>query len=255
MVIRRRDQADWLLIDQVEHARLATELAVAWQEPAWQSLCEQTPVLDAIAHHDDGWLDWDPVPGLHPDSGHPRDFTEMRLEDSTALWERGIETCRGFAPVAGEWVSRHFCWLANQAIAHRTQEDDRLAAKRFLERQRALFPRDSGSDGEGDGFLWLQMFDRLSLWFCCDPVEKARTLPVPTGRCVSVETTSNQRLHFSPWPFRSSHIQFTARARRIPARRFASTHEFHTSLIESQEENVEWFAVANEAENRSVNTH
>ncbi len=43
--------AVWLLVSQVEHARMSGELVRNWRE-------EFSPdVVEAIAHHDDGWAD------------------------------------------------------------------------------------------------------------------------------------------------------------------------------------------------------
>ena len=51
--------AIWLLVSQVEHARISGELVRHWRE-------EFSPdVVDAIAHHDDGWSEWENEPKLN----------------------------------------------------------------------------------------------------------------------------------------------------------------------------------------------
>ena len=136
-MIRRDDRGDWLVIAQVEHARLAGELARVWGNERVASLAAFPTLVWGIEHHDDGWREWDDAPRINPATGFPRSFLEMRMRDSTAIWTRSIAVCSS-DPLAGIAVSRHFCYLAEQVLSSgRADADDRESIDRFLQEQAA----------------------------------------------------------------------------------------------------------------------
>jgi hypothetical protein len=136
-MIRRDDGRDWLLISQVDHARLAGEIAAVWGSAAVPSLPVPELLVPAVRDHDEGWRDWERRPQVDPDTGRPRDFTEMPMAVSTAIWGRSIEACAG-SPLGGLWVSLHFCWLAEKAWENRRDRPEELAAvESFLDDQAA----------------------------------------------------------------------------------------------------------------------
>lgn len=102
-MIRRDDHDHWYLIPQIEHARLAAEVARHWGNDDTPPLPLAELLVQAVRHHDDGWHAWDypqrsatPLAGkerIDSDTGWPRSFIEMRMADSTAIWTRGIAAC------------------------------------------------------------------------------------------------------------------------------------------------------------------
>src|SRR4029079_9931152 len=89
------DAAIYLMIPQVEHARMSGELVRHWRD-------EFSPdVVDAIAHHDDGWAEWENEPKLNSTVGAPYSFLEMPLAESLTIWDRSIAAARQFGPLAG----------------------------------------------------------------------------------------------------------------------------------------------------------
>ncbi len=97
----------WLLISQVEHARISGELTKAWAKPF------SLEVIDAIMHHDDGWAAWEATPQFDTDRGRPLSFTELAVEDAIKVWDRSIASARRFGPLAGAIVAGHFTGLAS----------------------------------------------------------------------------------------------------------------------------------------------
>lgn len=91
-MIRRDSQNGWLLVSQLEHARLAHDLAAAWGNGLTPSLPLGEWLLPAIRDHDEGWLKWELAPDLN-EEGSPRSFMEMPAEDSVAIWSRSINHC------------------------------------------------------------------------------------------------------------------------------------------------------------------
>ena len=89
--------SEWILIPQVEHARLAAELAAGWSDLAGGvGLGPHRDILvEAVRRHDDGWRTWDEQLAVDPQTGIPRDFTERTAEESHRIWKASIESGRG----------------------------------------------------------------------------------------------------------------------------------------------------------------
>ena len=54
-MIRRDAGDDWLLISQVEHARIAAEIASAWGNDRFAAVPMHDLLVHAVRHHDDAW--------------------------------------------------------------------------------------------------------------------------------------------------------------------------------------------------------
>ncbi|QDU39823.1 hypothetical protein Mal4_41710 [Maioricimonas rarisocia] len=118
-MIRRTSENSWLLIAQTEHARIAAELARAWGNDRFAPLSLADWLVPAIRHHDDGWSDWDDAPHVDPETGTPRDFTEMAMADATAIWRRSIAVCSraaGRAASGSQCLARLDNWLRPQQL-------------------------------------------------------------------------------------------------------------------------------------------
>src|SRR5262245_48839151 len=131
-------QVRWVLIPQIEHALLAFRLAEHWGQGSFAPLEPRAELLWAVAHHDDGWRDWDASPGVDPVHGRPRSFTEMEIADSVAIWSGSIETAAAAGPLQGYVVAGHFCVLARRASAWRNADPAWDQAEAFLRKYEAL---------------------------------------------------------------------------------------------------------------------
>lgn len=91
MIVLRRDN---LLrsIRQPDHAAMAAELARAWQPPDPQRLPASIweRLIEAVEHHDDGWIAAEQKPTLDQD-GRPCDFRNMPADQHVAIWRRSID--------------------------------------------------------------------------------------------------------------------------------------------------------------------
>lgn len=279
-MIRRDDKAhDWLLISQVTHADLAGEIARHWGNQLVEPLPFGRALLYAVEHHDDGWADWEAAPTIDPETGKPRNFTEMPMDVSTAIWQKSIAACAAISaePRSGEaragevqagqeqcsevskgkfssavWVSRHFCWLAEQARKNRPDNpDDVRACETFLSAQHALqerWMRESGLlpeefDAIAElGTQFLQFFDRLSLWLCCAKRSTPDTLTIPGERAVAVTFAplTDDRVLMTPNPLAQDSLTVDLVALRIPQRAYANDAELHAALRMATSERLTW---------------
>lgn len=245
-MIRRDVQAadgshQWLLISQVEHAHISYELACDW---GWGEVAPLEPrdeLLAAILHHDDGWGPWEQQPGVDPRSGRPLDFLEMPIGEAIAIWNRSIDECEPYGPLAAYLVSSHFSALVDRAHpAHAANPQWLEQVDRFLDAQRAnqhqWLAAWSASAGYGDnsetprqiaarGLSQLQLFDALSLWLCMAERTEPAVFPTPDGPDLTWNPASPAVITVSPWPWRRGEFSVQATGRLVAARPYASREE------------------------------
>jgi hypothetical protein len=157
----------WLLISQVEHARISGELTRQLAN------APSHEVVEAITHHDDGWAEWEVAPKLNPEIGAPYSFTEMPLTEALVIWDGSIAAARKFGPLAGFMVAGHFySLLSNSEQAGQAAAVAWLAAKRkartaWLDEWLRANPTHT-LDQAKRAQHQLLMADLFSLWLCCD---------------------------------------------------------------------------------------
>ncbi len=249
-MIRRTDvdsshQDRWILISQVEHARLSGVLAETWGQPPFAPLEPRDEVVAGVLHHDDGWSAWEVAPKVDAQSGSPLDFTEMPMADSLAIWRESIASAEKIGPLPAYMVSGHFSALLRR-FSSRWQSDAAAStlAQGFLDQQAErqahwLDLRCAGRDreacrGEADrAVAWLQMFDALSLWFCCAARSEPETVEPPGGPTLTLRPTASAcQLVVSPWPFAVSRLELTAVGRAIAVAHYANPSDLATAAAE-----------------------
>jgi hypothetical protein len=249
-LIRRDDHGDWLIIPQIEHARIAGELARAWGNERFASLAAFPTILWAVEHHDDGWRDWDAAPRLNPATGIPRSFMEMRMRDSTAIWTRSIDFCSS-EPLAGIAVSRHFTYLAEQVRSGgRSDADDLEAIDRFLGDQDNesgdLAPRlrraeDATVVATCDrGFRTVRFFDAVSLWLCCAERQEPEQMTAPDGESIKLIPEDAWHVAIDPYPLGVNTPRLQTFARRVAARRYENDDDFLATFDAAPLELLAW---------------
>ena len=249
-MIRRDDGDAWLLISQIRHAQLAAELAFAWGNEHVPPLPAPELLIPAIAHHDDGWDEWERAPEIDPDTSRPRDFTEMPAATAVRIWTRSIEECGRRSPLGGIWVSRHFTWLASRARHNRPPDSAEAAAlDRFMEEQTGrvaewkAIAEQSTADLDSLielGFRWVQFFDRVSLWLCCAERTAEEEFAVPAGGPLRIVPRCTDRMILEPYPFRTVSQQLCVVARPIRRRHYVSDDDLRHELNRTLVERLDW---------------
>lgn len=157
----------WLLISQVAHARISGELAHYWREEFTGD------VVQAIAHHDDGWGPWEAEPKLDPELGAPFSFLEMPVPAALVIWDHSIAAAGEFGPLAAYIVAGHFYnLLHNSENAGDQLAVAWLSAKRkhrtgWLDEWIRADPSRT-LDYPKRAQHMLLLADLFSLWLCCD---------------------------------------------------------------------------------------
>jgi len=231
--------AAWMLISQVAHARLAEEVARAWDHSRRPLIEPREAFLQTVRRHDDGWLAWEQRPETH--RGTPRDFMEMPVDESLAIWRRSIAVAATIGPAAAVIVGGHFRELLQRGldkheaerdwppdVEHLAEEfvaeqDDRRAeylaacdaagrrnAEQFAGRQAAEASLDRG-------LAWLQMFDFLSLWLCCGERTEPQAMPGGDGETYVFTPADSGAIVVNPWPLSVPKLDLGVVGRRVAA--------------------------------------
>ena len=242
----------WLLVSQIEHARLAGALAAEWGAPPYSAVEPRDELLPAIVRHDDGWSEWERWPALDPATGRPRNFLEMPVEDSLLIWRTSIERAEAMSPLGGATVAGHFLHLLRHglvweqhgtraaAAAHQWGAEFDALRQGWLDEWSAspIVPgsaRGSLLETAAAAVSWLQFFDRLSLWFCMKEQQEPAELSTCGGPPLRLapQARSTTECHdgdvltvkLEPWPLRIPEFEITLGARLVPARRYADAAE------------------------------
>lgn len=249
----------WALISQVEHARIAAEVCAAWNAAAFPLAVPHDELLAAVVHHDDGWLVWEMRPTTV--DGRPRDFMEMPLDESLAIWRRSIAVAQTFGPLAAYAVGSHFaalCRWSREKAGHTEEwryladefiaEQDELAATRLQEltARAGVLAVGATSSTEDDALLkisigrnadraWhaLQFFDRVSLWLCCAERREVETIDVPESLGSGLGAFrftplageaggAGAEISIEPWPLAVDRLEITTIAVAVPQAHYDS---------------------------------
>src|SRR4029079_19606648 len=162
MIVRDLGDA-WQVVMQPDHADLSAAFARAWATPLSASL------VIATERHDDGWAVWEQSPRVD-DDGKPVPFLEVDVRAHLAFYRAGIAAITEEDADAGLLVSMHGAGIYKQRHGLDTARGLNRAAEvqdevdAVVAEQEAKF---GGHPGDRmDDYTLLQLFDRLSLYFC-----------------------------------------------------------------------------------------
>jgi hypothetical protein len=229
----------WLLISQVEHARMSGELTRAWRELFSQE------VVDAITHHDDGWAKWEVSPTFDPVRGRPLSFTEMDVADAITIWNDSIAAARRIGPLAGAIVAGHFVGLASgsdhasRPPANAWLQQTKYDRTRWLGEWQLANPSLTPAVVD-EAQQMLLTADLLSLWLCMNgPVSSGSDdAAVSNSEMQTRTSTVLGKFHFvpqtisvgnaeiawqgslAPWPFAATEVNLEAPALAVPAAKY-----------------------------------
>jgi hypothetical protein len=197
----RRDGDDAIVIGQPAHAWLSGQLARAWSPPPepWEEVCL------AAEQHDLGMAEWDRNPKLNPETGLPRSFMELELDDHLEIWWRAGPLVLQQSRYAAILVSMHGTALYEQ---RRAADDPRIT--RFLDGQREFQQRlladfDEEQVRRNQRLVWA--WDSLSLGLLLG------WAPFELELGISVEADT-----LDPWPFRDDTLSVRCEGRRLTGR-------------------------------------
>ena len=239
-----QEQGDQLvLIRQTDHAILSGFFAREWGNEQFTRPEPFASFCLAAAEHDNGWREWELLPGLDLKTRLPYSFMSIPTEEHIALYQRGIERLVKTDHYAGLLVSMHCAELYNRPratipgfSAKYVKANESQMANEFVQRlklQQLRLKVDLRANAEAKNFgeektlqanyQRLEALDRLSLYFCLAPLEAATIDQVPVddeGGETDWDLRPEGRNIFTlaPYAFRRDPLDFSIMARRVPKR-------------------------------------
>ena len=254
MVVRELVDGSCLVSTQEDHAELSAQFAAHWGNQRFSRLRPYDSMVFATTYHDSGYREWEGRPPINLEKGRPYAHREtIPSFESTELkaYARNVEWVSSHDRYAGLIVSMHRTGLWANRYETFTSPKGRLrerspevkAAKQSMEvaQQEAKDALGVSNPGFADelwfNFRALQIFDMLSLYFCCDgyvsdtQLKEDLIAPVPVtyGGKEEVELRilpiGPSSVRFAPYPFDVSPLDVTVRARLVFPYHFASEEE------------------------------
>lgn len=204
---------DWQVVLQIDHEDLSGDFARAWAQPG----SRHESLTTAAARHDDGWAVWERAPVSDAD-GKPINFLDVDVRSHLAFYRACIAAVSEQDPYAGLLISTHGAGIYRQRYGRdpglglsRAAADQELVDA-FVAEQEAGYASRLAETGVSDEQRWadyelLQLYDRLSLYFCLRDCENGGVDPVEL-QGYTLELVAPWRVQIRPYPFAESPAPF-----------------------------------------------
>jgi hypothetical protein len=216
-MLLRRDDDGVLAIGQPAHAWLSGQLARAWGNEAFGPVEPWEEVCLGAEQHDVGMTAWERRPTLNPETGLPRSFMELTLDEHLGMWSRAASLVVPQSRYAALLVSLHGTALYERRDLSRLSEADARRVRAYLAGERDLQLALRASLGAGEAevrrnqrLIWT--WDSLSLGLLLGwaPYE-LRGVPTASGETdVALRDGT-----LDPWPFRADRVALRCEGRRL----------------------------------------
>ena len=254
----------WQLVMQPDHADLAAQFPAAWGNSEFASVRGRESMIMAAARHDDGWTVRERWLEVH-DDGRPVSFIEVDAISHMAFYRAGIVDVTRRDPYAGLMAAMHGAGLYRQRYGAQPELPLLPDAEEHMDLVRAFLSEWEDSyderrveagieeDEQWASYKLLQLFDRLSLYFCGLPKLSDgggfALGPVPVdydGTETEVVLTplapfepfAPRHVRIEPYPFAHSPAIFTL-DRRVLAKGPRTGEQFRRELVETPTETIE----------------
>ena len=230
MIIRKEKDA-LLFVTQPDHAALAAEIMGQWRGHSLVDHPRRQEILRAVHEHDNGWIEEDRETHVDHD-GVPLDFISVPAEVKHRIWPRAVGRIAAERGYEAALIAQH------ALTVHQTQRAEPSWRAFFdtMSRLRANClagqPRLARGRFLAD-YRFVRIGDLLSLVFCNGWSEPH---DLPDGRRTIL---MGPTLRVSPDPFGGASVALRVPARRVPARRYASTDALRAALEAAPFETLE----------------
>jgi uncharacterized protein DUF3891 len=203
-MLLRPDGDDVIAIGQPAHAWLSGQLARAWAGPVepWEEVCL------AAEQHDIGMAAWEGRPTLNPETGLPRSFMELSLDEHLEIWWSAAPLVMPQSRYAALLVSMHGTALYERRDLARLSPHDVERLRAFLAGQADLQAR----------LLADLRADPRTAAAAADDVVRRNQQLVWTWDSLSLGLLLNWSLELDPWPFRDDRVALRCEGRRLTGR-------------------------------------
>jgi hypothetical protein len=264
-----------VVIRQTDHAFLSGFFAREWGNEVFERPEPFASFCLAAAEHDNGWQEWEMLPGVDPKTFAPHTFMTVPTDEHIALYQRGIERAVRVDLYAGMLIVGHCMDLYDRAratmpgySAKYVKSHEQHVAADFVQRLRLQQLRlkvDLRNDPAMRPFTdesrikanqqRLDALDRLSLYFCLGEGGDITIEDVPVSEQSEVDwqlrEVGENRYTLEPYPFRREPLEFALLERRIPKRRYMDEGDLQNVLTAAPFYNARFTLRSGAAKNES----
>lgn len=264
-----------VVIRQTDHAFLSGFFAREWGNEVFERPEPFASFCLAAAEHDNGWQEWEMLPGVDPKTFAPHTFMTVPTDEHIALYQRGIERAVRVDLYAGMLIVGHCMDLYDRAratmpgySAKYVKSHEQHVATDFVQRLRLQQLRlkvDLRNDPAMRPFTdesrikanqqRLDALDRLSLYFCLGEGGDITIEDVPVSEQSEVDwqlrEVGENRYTLDPYPFRREPLEFALLERRIPKRRYMDEGDLQKVLTAAPFYNARFTLRSGAAKNES----
>jgi hypothetical protein len=256
---------EYRLVAQNDHGDLAGQFAAHWGNDLFSQLQPHLSMVLAAQAHDNGWWHWDIRPSID-DKGVPITFRRALREEWVYAFRQGIRNVLEKDLYAGLMVSLHGTGLPLQRygtypdVPRRDDPESQAFVAEREEAHKGLMASVKKSEqyagANTDDRIWfnyrmMQVFDRLSLFFCCnfDLMEAQaqssysaedrdygrafygttiKPTPVRIGQedgQLRIQVIDKTRVKLDPYPFDTAPLEVTVLGRLIPRKPYETRDE------------------------------
>jgi hypothetical protein len=261
MIVRDLEDGSVLLITQEDHAELSAQFAAHWGNGKFSKLRPYESMVFATLYHDSGYREWEGLPPINVTEGRPYghredppEFEPIELQS----YARNIEWVQSHDRYAGLLVSMHRTglWQSRyETMGLKKSGRERSPAVRELiqrlESAQEQEKKDLSRNHEGfEAQLWfnyrlLQVYDILSLYFCCNGYDRGRLKEDAVGPITAtygakeevrlrIAPVDSRRVRIDPYPFDCSPFDIAIRARSLSYGNFGSEKECRESYLKAR---------------------
>jgi hypothetical protein len=244
MVIRELKDGRSYVSLQEDHAELAAQFAAHWGNQRFSQLRPYKTMVFATTYHDSGYREFEGNPPINAEKGRPYahrenipsfEAVELKAYAKNVDWLCSHDLYAGLLVSmhrTGLWHNRYNVFTKPAGnLRERSQEVQR--AKKELEAKHEEFKKTLSAgipDFENElsyNYRALQIFDLLSLYFCCDGYASENEFKEYTIAPVRVAYDSDEGVELkitpngpdsvkmTPYPFDASPLQFSVRTRLV----------------------------------------
>jgi hypothetical protein len=240
-----------ILVRQTDHAALSARIAAGYRLPSAIPAAIWPRFVEAVRHHDDGWLVEERRPRLDG-AGRPNDFMTLPLPHHLDLFRRTVDLARTRDPYATVLTAMHVVWLSGRLDGSDPWEREEV--RRFREEMAAAIsahrrlllegtPEEravAGDEALREARALFTFFDGLSLMALGAVPPAARTESIPFGseRSPIGIVARAGRLSLEPWPFETPSLPLDAPAVRLLRKTFRSEADLARAIERGEPQTV-----------------
>jgi len=195
MVVRDLKNGSSVVSTQEDHAELSAQFAAHWGNKKFAKLRPYNTMVFATTYHDSGYREWEGNPPVNLAKGRPYahredipsfEPVELRSYAKNVEWLRSQDRYAALLVSmhrTGLWQNRYQTFTSPKGRLRERSPEIKAAMKEMEATQQEEKNGLGGGDPKFEADLWvnyraLQIYDLLSLYFCCDGYIPL-TLPSP----------------------------------------------------------------------------